>query len=44
MEEKRPVILVVDDEPGNIEILGETLGNDYERPLHNPRLLFFSLP
>ncbi len=30
MEEKRPVILVVDDEPGNIEILGETLGNDYE--------------
>jgi len=30
MEEKRPVILVVDDEPGNIEILSETLGSDYE--------------
>ncbi len=30
MEEKKQTILIVDDEPGNIEILSETLGDDYE--------------
>jgi CheY-like chemotaxis protein len=30
MEEKKQSILIVDDEPGNIEILSETLGNSYE--------------
>jgi PleD family two-component response regulator len=30
MEEKNQTILIVDDEPGNIEILSETLGDSYE--------------
>jgi CheY-like chemotaxis protein len=30
MEVKRQTILIVDDEQGNIEILGETLGDSYE--------------
>lgn len=30
MESRKQTILIVDDEPGNIEILSETLGNDYE--------------
>lgn len=30
MEDKKQTILIVDDEPGNIEILSETLGGDYE--------------
>jgi PleD family two-component response regulator len=30
MENKKQTILIVDDEPGNIEILSETLGNVYE--------------
>jgi CheY-like chemotaxis protein len=30
MEEKKQTILIVDDEPGNIEILSETLGDSYE--------------
>jgi CheY-like chemotaxis protein len=30
METRKQTILIVDDEPGNIEILSETLGNDYE--------------
>jgi response regulator RpfG family c-di-GMP phosphodiesterase len=30
MEVKKQTILIVDDEPGNIEILSETLGDNYE--------------
>jgi PleD family two-component response regulator len=30
MEDKKQIILIVDDEPGNIEILSETLGASYE--------------
>jgi CheY-like chemotaxis protein len=30
MKVKEQTILIVDDEPGNIEILSETLGNNYE--------------
>ena len=30
MEDKKQIILIVDDEPGNIEILSETLGDTYE--------------
>ena len=30
MEDKKQTILIVDDEPGNIEILNETLGGNYE--------------
>ena len=30
MEDKKQTILIVDDEPGNIEILSETLGSSYE--------------
>jgi response regulator RpfG family c-di-GMP phosphodiesterase len=30
MEDKKQTILIVDDEPGNIEILSETLGGSYE--------------
>jgi response regulator RpfG family c-di-GMP phosphodiesterase len=30
MEDKKQIILIVDDEPGNIEILSETLGETYE--------------
>ena len=30
MEDEKQIILIVDDEPGNIEILSETLGSSYE--------------
>jgi PleD family two-component response regulator len=30
MEDKKQTILIVDDEPGNIEIVSETLGDSYE--------------
>ena len=30
MENRKQTILIVDDEPGNIEILSEALGDDYE--------------
>ncbi len=30
MEDRNQTILIVDDEPGNIEILGESLGDSYE--------------
>ena len=30
MEQARPIILIVDDEPANIEVLNATLGPDYE--------------